>query len=411
LARELLFGIEPRGRHATGMAWWQNDDRYGYHKQGIPATDYVKKWTLPDDKEVRNVILHTRFATQGDVKFDRNNHPIRSAGTRGRRVIGVHNGMVSNDGYLFKKFDLPKNAEVDSEVIMSMLAEWGDDWERIGDEMVASYAVAYLREDVPHVVHLARGSDSPLVLMQNSHGLFFASTENALVRAAKVVGGPDIGYLHVEEGRFLTVQDGKAGPVTTFEPEPYRGRAWSSSSYTGFSSGSWATHVWNRETKTWDRQDKESATVTTESDKDEDDYNAWWQRQTKEHPDDATWSSKSPATLADLEEASDYDPPLIMDTLTAGEMKYVRLLLNEDSGTGAWMSEEDYDALVGSKIPLRLDDGLFSSDWEDCFLTEWSETDVLESSYDSAAEDTPVPGSGPDTATIAMRALERQGSE
>ena len=65
--------------------------------------------------------MHTRYATQGIPEWNDNNHPIITGS-----VVGVHNGHVSNDDWMFKCVeDYVGNdvriAHVDSEAIFAAL--------------------------------------------------------------------------------------------------------------------------------------------------------------------------------------------------------------------------------------------------------------------------------------------------
>ena len=58
---------------------------------------------------------HTRWRTRGDERNNRNNHPIRAG-----QVIGTHNGTLYNADALFRRWRLPRHAEVDSELIFRL---------------------------------------------------------------------------------------------------------------------------------------------------------------------------------------------------------------------------------------------------------------------------------------------------
>jgi len=60
---------------------------------------------------------HTRWRTRGDERINRNNHPIRAGD-----VIGTHNGTIYNADYLFRRFKLPRFAQVDSELLFRLAA-------------------------------------------------------------------------------------------------------------------------------------------------------------------------------------------------------------------------------------------------------------------------------------------------
>jgi amidophosphoribosyltransferase len=55
---------------------------------------------------------HTRWRRRGDERINRNNHPIRTG-----HVLGTHNGTIYNADELFRRYRLPRFAEVDSEVL------------------------------------------------------------------------------------------------------------------------------------------------------------------------------------------------------------------------------------------------------------------------------------------------------
>ncbi len=70
-----------------------------------------------DEVDSKTTVLmgHTRWSTRGDPANNRNNHPLRTG-----VVIGTHNGTIYNADYLFRRFGLPRHAEVDSEVLFRM---------------------------------------------------------------------------------------------------------------------------------------------------------------------------------------------------------------------------------------------------------------------------------------------------
>lgn len=59
---------------------------------------------------------HTRWPTQGSHLDNRNNQPMLV----GKHLIGTHNGDITNADALFKLLNLPRFAEVDSEIIFRM---------------------------------------------------------------------------------------------------------------------------------------------------------------------------------------------------------------------------------------------------------------------------------------------------
>lgn len=114
---------ERRGRHATGVALLKDDGECRLYKNVVPASEFVRKANyrvILDSLDNRTTVLmgHTRWATVGDPSDPVNAHPIRAGA-----VIGTANGTITNADWLFRRFNLPRHAEVDSEVIFRLADE------------------------------------------------------------------------------------------------------------------------------------------------------------------------------------------------------------------------------------------------------------------------------------------------
>lgn len=215
IARELLLGIEPRGQDATGMAWFGQGGGLVVDKAAQRAGEYTR--LIKMNNNTSTAILHTRMATTGKPSNNKNNHPIVAPGTRGERVVLTHNGWVNNYASLTKQHSLARGAEVDSEVIAAMLYKYGDDYDKLGQEIDGNYALGYLREGQPGTLYLVRGHSSPLVLMHTRFGYFYASTISALAGIQEFVGGPLIGWHEATEGRAIKLVDGEIVDTTSFD--------------------------------------------------------------------------------------------------------------------------------------------------------------------------------------------------
>lgn len=210
LAHHLLTAIEARGSHASGFAFITPDD-LGVYKDAKPGSQ-LPMYQLP--RRARNVILHTRYATQGSPKVNENNHPVISPdGT----IALTHNGVISND-YKFRmhragnvtniedRFEnLP---QVDSAVIPALIQKYG----ARGVEKLQGYAaLAWLDEASPirETIHLARIDSSPVHYTWLEDGSFvYASTEALLVKALDAMNLPYGGILHMDEGEYFTITNG-----------------------------------------------------------------------------------------------------------------------------------------------------------------------------------------------------------
>jgi glutamine phosphoribosylpyrophosphate amidotransferase len=232
LARELLLGIEHRGRDATGWAAWNPAEGKILHdKAAVTASKFVadrNRFVLTTAD--RNVILHTRFGTKGSEQDPANNHPIL---VDNETIAGVHNGIVTNDDDLFDRTLAPRIAQVDSEAIFACLAYGGfkqADGSRTFPGVTAtlaaiegSAAIAWFDTNDDHTktgrLHLARMNGSPLHVAQTSgYSLIFASTMAAVRRAAAEQDLTLVWEHDVPEGTYLQVMRGQIVSQDTFTP-------------------------------------------------------------------------------------------------------------------------------------------------------------------------------------------------
>lgn len=118
LFTKLLGRNQIRGHYATGVALLQNGQAPLLHKESIAALDFVKgegyRSTLAEAGEDTAAIMgHTRWPTQGALTWA-NNQPILYD-----RIVGVHNGHISNDHAIFSRLGLKRHGEVDSEAVFA----------------------------------------------------------------------------------------------------------------------------------------------------------------------------------------------------------------------------------------------------------------------------------------------------
>jgi glucosamine 6-phosphate synthetase-like amidotransferase/phosphosugar isomerase protein len=115
----LIFN-EERGREAAGMALIRRDGSYRLLKEPVPASDLVAGEAYRDllaqvDAETTCLLGHTRAPTKGSRWNNANNHPLVAG-----QVVGIHNGHIDNDDELFAQLDLPRQGQVDSEIIFRL---------------------------------------------------------------------------------------------------------------------------------------------------------------------------------------------------------------------------------------------------------------------------------------------------
>lgn len=121
LFTNILIEHEERGKEATGVTAIWPDSRYIIQKSPVPASEFVKskeykKFLKKLDSNMSILLGHTRKPTKGSPWNMENNHPITIG-----NIVGVHNGIIKNDDHLFNSEGLERHAEVDSEIIFSIL--------------------------------------------------------------------------------------------------------------------------------------------------------------------------------------------------------------------------------------------------------------------------------------------------
>lgn len=123
LFTNILIEHEERGKEATGVTAIWPDSKYIIQKSPVPASEFVKSKEYNEfikklDSKVSIILGHTRKPTKGTHWNMDNNHPIKIGD-----IVGVHNGTIKNDDHLFNSEGLERHAEVDSEIIFSILNE------------------------------------------------------------------------------------------------------------------------------------------------------------------------------------------------------------------------------------------------------------------------------------------------
>ena len=207
LSAALLREIVIRGYDATGVGWTDPDGKVWYTKGDITAHQFIRDCIHQIHPDSKTVVLHTRYATKGDPSVEGNNHPIIRPG-----IVGVHNGVISNDDEIFDILDAERFAEVDSEAAFALLGESDLHPTESISLLDGRVALGWIETDTPDELHIARWAGSPLAWGQTSTGSFvFASTYALLERAGKKAGLkftltqdlPEAKYLRIKDGRIL----------------------------------------------------------------------------------------------------------------------------------------------------------------------------------------------------------------
>jgi asparagine synthetase B (glutamine-hydrolysing) len=238
-ADSLLKGIENRGRDATGYLSIDDEGALQMERMVSPATAFIaKRRRLRPD--ARTVLLHTRFATVGRRDDPRNAHPVASGNT-----AAIHNGTIYNADDLFSTFGMPRNAEVDSEVIPALIDFSG--WDHAAkalELMEGGAATAIVNTEHRDELILARTKDYPLVYVVAEDFIVWASTEHAISNAWNDVFGrrpKKTRFKHLPEGTLLRVSP-TGMKAETFTVKRLPSKWWDSTSYASRRSAA-ATYV------------------------------------------------------------------------------------------------------------------------------------------------------------------------
>jgi len=213
-ANQLLLGIEGRGKHATGFVAVTFDGQVVMDKADEAASDFINsRESIPEGVQI--LLLHTRYATKGDAKNYRNNHPVIHGS-----CFTTHNGSIDNDDDLFEKYKFQRTAEVDTEILPALVGITNFEPKRIRDifkDVEGSCAMATI-DPVNHpgkVLLLRTNHHSPLYLIDTLKYTLWASTQTSLKEAwGKVLGTPPNAakFKHVPSWQFL-ILDGGDNPV------------------------------------------------------------------------------------------------------------------------------------------------------------------------------------------------------
>jgi len=206
----LLKEIASRGKDATGASWVvaptekSKRSTIAVSKAPVPASlfdQYLTKMST----NTKRAILHTRWATKGSPDDNLNNHPIVSG-----KIIGVHNGVLNNDDNIFEYLNEERQAQVDSEAAFALLNLTRHHPADVLRSLQGRAALAWLDAREKRDLHLARCDGSPLTVGSTEKGsLFFASTEDLLLRACDKAGVDILWYEDLEPYTYIRVRNGE----------------------------------------------------------------------------------------------------------------------------------------------------------------------------------------------------------
>ena len=167
MAHYLAFAMEFRGDDS-----WGASDGHDWIKRGHAVTE---DFVIPVGWKAG--IFHTRGASVGSIT-DANAHPF-IVGEGKDRIIGIHNGGVSNHVEMNRRYD--RHCEVDSEHIFLHMVEGKPLHELAGRGTIIWWN--------RNVIHLARWNFGDLEICSTEEdGVIFCSNREPIERAARMCG-------------------------------------------------------------------------------------------------------------------------------------------------------------------------------------------------------------------------------
>lgn len=192
-------------------------DSWGYYMNKKPPKRFLGKiFDVEDQEEQSNFgIGHTRWATHGEPS-ERNTHPISFTGktTVLDKWLVVHNGIITNHEELVKRYQLEKNTDTDTEIIV-LLAEYfytssttptQKDFKKIVEMILSviegTYAFVLVSPEYFPDEMIATCKGSPLIICETGDQLIFTSDHVTLPSKSKYVYAKHGDVIHVKNGGY-----------------------------------------------------------------------------------------------------------------------------------------------------------------------------------------------------------------
>ena len=197
-AISLLGEMEKRGTHAWGVYIEKKSGNYhtdcGVKDKTIPG----ELFKMPDSigeflndnggllylDKTHTILMHTRQETGGDPNINVNNHPFNT-----KNFILAHNGIISNDRELVKKYNIETDIECDSYIIVALIQKWYDEGFsvknsiiKMSEELDGGYA-CWLYDKDKRKLYLFRNNRNPIQYYKDEDKglLIFASEDDYIV--------------------------------------------------------------------------------------------------------------------------------------------------------------------------------------------------------------------------------------
>ena len=224
LTQALANAAEERGTDAAGISYI-NEGKVVIYKRPKPA--HKLHFNPPDG--TRAIMGHTRMTTQGNEKYNYNNHPF--AGIAGDTSFAfAHNGVLWNDKELRKEKLIPDtHIETDSYAACQLIEMQNkldfDSLKNMAEMVEGNFTFTVL--DQYNSLYIVKGSNPMCLLHFKDIGLYvYASTESIMKNALRRIGLHKFANerIKTDEGDIIRID--RNGDITRskYEPKLYRSK-------------------------------------------------------------------------------------------------------------------------------------------------------------------------------------------
>lgn len=204
LTQALANAAEERGTDASGISYI-HDGNVVIYKRPKPA--HKIRFAAPDD--TRAMMGHTRMTTQGNEKYNYNNHPF--LGHADISFALAHNGVLYNDKALRREKQLPETfIETDSYIAVQLIEQQKkldfSSLQFMAESVQGNFTFTVL--DVENTLYIIKGNNPMCLLHFADLGLYiYASTESILAKALKKINLLNVPFSKIEvtQGEILRI--------------------------------------------------------------------------------------------------------------------------------------------------------------------------------------------------------------
>jgi glucosamine--fructose-6-phosphate aminotransferase (isomerizing) len=211
---EALKRLEYRGYDSAGLAFWDESRQVICQKAVGRISNLENKMSRNGFSPVDPVILHTRWATHGNVS-EANAHPHSDCTGN---IFVVHNGIVEN--YRSLKEGLSReghkfSSETDTEVIAHLIEKFfdGNLEEAVRKSLgylVGTYGLAVISSHDPNKIVAARLSSPLLIGLADDHFLLASDASAIIAHTRKVVYLDDGEIAVINRDKFTIIREKEA---------------------------------------------------------------------------------------------------------------------------------------------------------------------------------------------------------